>query len=122
MGTKILRNNETGSVLIKAYCTDSREEYLELLQANSTDGAGEKHVPVVEIADGLVKVKVGAVEHPMAEDHFITFIVLQTKKSDQIVRLKPGEKPEAVFAIAPGDEPVAAYEYCNKHGLWKTEL
>jgi len=27
--------------------------------------------------------------------------------------------PEAVFAIADGDEFVAAYEYCNLHGLWK---
>lgn len=30
--------------------------------------------------------------------------------------LKPGDKPEASFAVT---EPVvAAYEYCNLHGLW----
>ena len=35
--------------------------------------------------------------------------------------LKPGEKPEAVFALAEGETVVAAYEYCNLHGLWKAE-
>ena len=33
--------------------------------------------------------------------------------------LKPGEKPEASFALCEGDEVVAAYAYCNLHGLWK---
>ena len=36
--------------------------------------------------------------------------------------LKPGEKPVAVFALTEGDEVVAAYEYCNLHGLWKATL
>ncbi|HNZ83333.1 MAG TPA: desulfoferrodoxin family protein, partial [Sedimentibacter sp.] len=36
--------------------------------------------------------------------------------------LSPGEKPAAVFALVEGDEVVAAYEYCNLHGLWKKEI
>ena len=36
--------------------------------------------------------------------------------------LKPGDKPEAVFLLADGDEPVAVYENCNLHGLWKATL
>ena len=31
------------------------------------------------------------------------------------------EKAEAVFCTC-ADKPVAVYEYCNLHGLWKTEL
>ena len=69
-----------------------------------------------------VKVAVGEVEHPMAEDHYITFIVLETEKGYQTAPLAPGQKPEATFAVAEGDKPVAAYEYCNKHGLWKAEI
>ena len=29
---------------------------------------------------------------------------------------------EAEFVLAEGDEAQAVYEYCNLHGLWKTEL
>ena len=31
------------------------------------------------------------------------------------------DKPEAVICTC-GSKPVAVYEYCNLHGLWKTEL
>ena len=37
------------------------------------------------------------------------------------VDLAPEEAPEAAFALAEGDEVVAAYDYCNLHGLWKAE-
>ena len=61
-------------------------------------------------------VKVGSVAHPMLEEHYIEFIVLETATGYQKVELKPGEAPEASFAVT---EPVvAAYEYCNLHGLW----
>ena len=62
---------------------------------------------------------VGAVEHPMLPEHFIEWIVLETQQGSQIKHLKPGEKPQAVFALAEGDQTVAAYAYCNLHGLWK---
>ena len=58
----------------------------------------------------------------MLENHYIQWVVLETKNGAQIHYLKPGEKPEAVFALAEGDEAIAAYEYCNLHGLWKKEL
>lgn len=78
-----------------------------------------KHVPVVEKDGNKVTVKVGSVTHPMLEEHHIAFIAIETKQGSQIKYLKAGEAPEAVFAIADGDEFVAAYEYCNLHGLWK---
>ena len=92
------------------------------LVPGTTDGAMEKHVPVVEREGKRVTVKVGAVEHPMMEAHYIVFIALETTQGSQIKYLKPGDKPEAVFALAEGEEPKAAFEYCNLHGLWKKEL
>ena len=91
----------------------------EEIIANTTDGAYEKHVPVIEQHRDHVVVKVGSVAHPMLEVHYIEWIVLETATGYQKHDLKPGEAPEASFAVT---EPVvAAYEYCNLHGLWKAE-
>ena len=87
----------------------------------TTDAALEKHVPVVEIEDNLVKVKVGEVAHPMVEEHFIQWVYLQTDKGGQRKNLLPGEAPEVTFALAD-EKPVAVYEYCNLHGLWKADI
>ena len=88
-----------------------------LLQENTTDAAQEKHVPVVEkTADGY-RVKVGSVEHPMLDEHFIQWIELLTPKSVLRRELKPGCKPEATFIT--NEECLCAREYCNLHGLWK---
>ncbi len=83
---------------------------------NTTDGAYEKHVPVIEHHSDSVLVKVGSVTHPMLDVHWIEWIVLETVTGYQKKDLKPGDAPEASFAVT---EPViAAYEYCNLHGLW----
>ena len=37
----------------------------------------------------------------------------------KFVPLGNEDKPEAVFYVAEGDTPLAVYEYCNLHGLWK---
>ena len=92
---------------------------MQELIPGTTDAALEKHVPEVEIDGNIVKVKVGSVEHPMLEEHYIEWISLQTKQGNQRKTLKPGEKPEACFAICEGDEVEAVYEHCNLHGLWK---
>lgn len=55
----------------------------------------------------------------MLENHYIQWIALETKKGFQRLELQPGTEPKATFALVPGDEVVAAYEYCNLHGLWK---
>ena len=79
----------------------------------------EKHVPVYSVDGNLVSVKVGSVEHPMLDVHSIQWIAVESKQGVQIKYLQPGQAPEAVFALAEGDELVAVYEYCNLHGLWK---
>ena len=92
------------------------------LVAGTTDAAVEKHVPVYEVADGKVSVKVGEVEHPMVEAHYIEWVSLQTNKGTQMKKLSPEQKPEVVFAICEDETVEAVYAYCNLHGLWKTEL
>ena len=89
------------------------------LVAGTSDGAREKHVPVYEVKDNIVHVKVGEVAHPMIPEHYIEWIVLQTKNGVQRKELNPGDKPEACFALCDGDEVEAVYAYCNPHGLWK---
>lgn len=87
---------------------------------SSTDAAVEKHVPVVKEEDGIIRVSVGSVEHPMTAEHFISHVVLETDAGIQIAELHPGDKPEAVFALVKGASIIAAYAYCNLHGLWKS--
>ena len=94
---------------------------MQELKANTTDAAQEKHVPVVTVTGSNVKVCVGSVAHPMLAEHFIEWIHLETKKGAQMAHLQPGDKPEAEFSLAPGDEAIAAYAYCNLHGLWKAD-
>lgn len=93
-------------------------EPMRELKPNTSDGAKEKHVPVVRVDGTKVTVTVGRVEHPMTEDHWIEWIVLESETGNQRKVLKPGDKPVAVFELVEGDRPVHALAYCNKHGLW----
>ena len=86
----------------------------------TVDASLEKHVPVLSVEGTKVTVKVGAAEHPMVAEHYIEWVALQTKTGNQRKSLKPGDKPEVCFAICEGDEVVAAYAYCNLHGLWRS--
>ena len=94
-------------------------ETMEELIPNTVDAAKEKHVPVYTVKDNIVTVNVGDVDHPMIPEHFIQFVILQTKNGVQRKDLKPGEKPNVQFAITADDEVVAVFAYCNLHGLWK---
>ena len=97
-------------------------EPMRALEANTTDAAQEKHVPVVETNGNLVTVSVGSVMHPMMDEHHIAWIALETNQGMHRKELPHTGEPKAVFALAEGEKPVAAYEYCNLHGLWKKEL
>lgn len=99
--------------------TDKALTIGEELTVNTTDGAHEKHVPVIEQNGNTVNVKVGSVEHPSLPEHYIEWILLETEQGFQIHYLKPGMKPEAAFLT--NEKVIAAYEYCNLHGLWKAD-
>jgi desulfoferrodoxin ferrous iron-binding domain len=96
-------------------------EAMNLLVANTSDGAGEKHVPAVTVEGNLVKVQVGEVIHPMLPEHHIEWIYLHTENGGQFKYLPVDGEPVAEFTLH-GDQLVVAYEYCNLHGLWKYEI
>ena len=89
-----------------------------LMTENTSDGAKEKHVPVVEKIEGGYKVTVGSIDHPMSKEHYIEWIELRTKCGKLMRKcLKPDDKPMAQFMTDATE--VFARAYCNLHGLWK---
>ncbi len=124
MAVKFYRCRHCGNVVEKL--VDSRVpvvccgEKMEEMIPGTVDASAEKHVPVVtRLNDNTLKVEVGSVAHPMLPEHHIAFVYVETENGGIKVNLK--DKPEAVICTG-SDKPVAVYEYCNLHGLWKTEL
>lgn len=89
---------------------------MNLMTENTVDAAAEKHVPVIELGNGSITVKVGSVAHPMEEAHYIEWIELVADGKVYRQYLNPGEVPEATFNISAAK--VTAREYCNLHGHW----
>ena len=104
---------------VKVVCCG--EEMQELVPG-TVDASREKHIPVILREGSAVTVKVGSVPHPMLPEHYIQWIYLETNKGGQRHELAPGGEPKTVFALAEGEKAVAAYAYCNLHGLWKTDV
>ena len=96
-------------------------EKMHELVPNTVEASGEKHVPVVKVENNIVKVNVGAVDHPMLDEHFIEWVYVETEKGGQYKYLKPGSAPEVSFNLGD-DKAIAVYAYCNLHGLWKSEV
>lgn len=94
---------------------------MTLLEAGVKEASLEKHIPVATLNGNTVTVDIGSVAHPMAEEHYIAWVYLQTDKGGQRKCLKPGEEPKVTFALAE-EKPVAVYAYCNLHGLWKSDI
>ena len=92
-------------------------EPMQEIIPGTTDGALEKHVPVIEVEGNKVTVRVGAVEHPMLPEHYIEWIEIIADGKTYIQFLAPGQVPEAFFAVEAAN--ITAREYCNLHGLWK---
>ncbi len=89
--------------------------------ADEDNEGREKHVPQVSVTGTIVNVNVGEIPHPMTAEHSIAWVYLHTSKGGHRKSLMPDEKPVLTFCIT--DElPIAAYSYCNKHGLWKADI
>lgn len=95
-------------------------ELMELQNVNIVDAAVEKHLPVYEIKEDVINIKVGEVEHPMTEEHYISFIILANDNNYMIKKLSISDKAEASFVY--NSEYNKIYAYCNLHGLWLTEI
>ena len=94
---------------------------MEALVPNTTEAAGEKHLPLVNVENGVVHVDVGEVNHPMTDEHYIQWVYVETENGGQRRDFKHGDAPKATFCIGE-DKAIAVYSYCNIHGLWKTKL
>lgn len=92
-------------------------ENMELLDEKRSDEGEEKHLPVIEIKDDLVKVKIGSVPHPMEEAHYIEWIELIADNKTFRKYLNPGDEPTAEFKVKADNLSTRAY--CNVHGLRK---
>lgn len=102
------------------YGKDLGDGFIEL-KANSENGAFEKHVPEYAISvNNKLVVRVGEIDHPMTEEHYIKWIAIVS--GDDIVRkyLYPYDEPLAVFDMIDGD--ITIYAYCNLHGLWMKKV
>ena len=89
------------------------------MEPNTSEGAGEKHIPEVQVQEGIATVRVGSVLHPMVEEHYIGWVVLYTNKGVYRKEFGAGEEPVAKFLLSEGVSVSSAYAYCNEHGLWK---
>ena len=147
---KVYRCNHCGNILsalmdggVTPVCCG---EETELLVPTTADAAVEKHVPVITIKENVVTVKVGSVDHPMTEEHYIPWVMVLWENTSEVVHLKPGDVPQAIFTVTeqpaspsafgekahalglrvdtmPSDiGPVIAFAYCNLHGLWRAEI
>lgn len=98
---------------------------MQLQEEKTQDEGQEKHVPMIEELPANVckgkdgfKIKVGEVDHPMEDKHYIEWIEIITADGKTGKKfLKPGDKPEAEFYTR--QEVIGARAYCNVHGLWK---
>ena len=114
-GNIIAYAHESG---VKVICCG---EEMEEMKPNTSDGALEKHVPVISQEGDKVIVTVGSVAHPMLPAHHIEWIALETKEGNQRKLLQVPGEPKVCFRICEKDHVVAAYAYCNLHGLWKSK-
>lgn len=93
---------------------------MRLQAENTEDASEEKHVPIIERIPTGIRVTVGSTLHPMEEDHLIEWIELVADGAVYRKYLKSGEQPVAEFEVTGGK--ITAREFCNLHGLWKTNL
>lgn len=126
MGISFYKCETCGNVIVKFHDSgvvpDCCGHKMTLLTPMTAETMAEKHLPVVDCyEEKVLLVKVGAEPHPMKDDHYIHFIVLETVHGMQVRYLKPDCKAAACFDFCH-DTPVAVYEYCNLHGLWKTDV
>lgn len=94
---------------------------MQLMEEQTAEWKGEKHVPKITIDGNKVTVDVGVsmgTPHPMTKEHWIMWIeLICTDDCYKRKFLKPGDEPKTTFVVADTSS-LKAREYCNLHGLW----
>ncbi len=102
------------------------DEPMEKLNPTVTEKEGyEKHLPVISKKDDELIVRVGEIEHPMQEEHYINTI--QIIENDVVIAeksLKPGVQPKAIFYLKEinSKQNLSVRIFCNIHGVWVKEI
>jgi superoxide reductase len=125
------------NVVSNLYRCDICETIVEVLDEHSMDltccgrqmrpavhllGArgSHRHVPLVVRCGERLHVRVGALPHPMREDHRVEWVELVTSDSATRRFLEPDQPPQCDFVIE--GEPLTVRCCCNCHGIWQTAL
>lgn len=98
------------------------QEMEEIIPHIDEKGLSEKHIPVYQIKNKKIVVRIGSIPHPMTNEHYIEWVALVTNKGSQKKSLKPGDAPEVRFVLDDGEIVEEIYAYCNLHSLWKIKL
>ena len=101
---------------VPIYCCG--EEMQELIPG-TTEASGQKHIPVYEIEGNIVHVTVGSVDHPMTQEHYISFLAQVTSDRLEVVKLYPEQDCAVRFPKMRGGK---LYYYCNQHGLFEFKI
>ncbi len=86
------------------------------VKPNTEECAIEKHIPTYEKVEDEILVKVN---HVMEKEHYIEWICMVYENKKIMITLYPEQEAQARFPYIKG---ATLYAYCNKHGLWKTEV
>ena len=121
---KFFKCNNEGIVIpvTKCFTNDISFEGVREITSNTTPAAPEKHMPIVTVNEDTVTVNIGSVSHPMSEEHSITTVILETQNGGQYRYLPHDGDPVVHFKLSKGEKALAAYAYCNLHGLWKADI
>ncbi|MBE6493999.1 MAG: desulfoferrodoxin [Methanosphaera stadtmanae] len=118
----VVRCKNSGNVIeILKFGPDVDPSDFDVIETITEGDKAPKHKPVITRENDAYVVKVGEVEHPMDEDHYIAVIELIADGQVHKQYLQPGDKPIATFKIPEATE-LYARELCTLHGLWKAEL
>lgn len=88
---------------------------IELMPLEAEEPDARHALSVSRIEDELFV----QVEHPMTKSHYISFIAAVSPDRVQLVKTYPESSAEARFKI---DQVGAVYAFCNKDGLFETQM
>ena len=91
-------------------------EVMSTVIPNTVDASVEKHMPVVERVGAYIVV---SVPHVMEEDHYIEWIGMDANGTIGKKFFTAGMNAKAIFPYVAGSK---VYAYCNKHGMWSTNI
>jgi len=105
-------------------CGVGKELFLKINQETAEDNNPEtqkKHIPLIlKSEEGKVIIKIGEIEHPMTEAHYITKI--QIFKNNKILKTQELSSTDSneVITDLNFEDGLMTLAYCNVHGVWKS--